>query len=64
MTAGATLALALALGSAAGAQTFNYTNSEVTWTAPVTGVYDITAFGAQGGVGYLHSGGRGAEISR
>jgi hypothetical protein len=33
---------------------FNYIGSEVTWTAPITGLYDITAAGAAGGVGGLY----------
>ena len=43
---------------------FNYTGSIVDWTVPSTGIYDITAYGAQGGVlsGFT-SGGKGAQIS-
>lgn len=29
--------------------TFAYTGNLVTWTAPATGLYQITAYGAQGG---------------
>jgi hypothetical protein len=51
-TAAATSLLAtLALAGAASAATVveNYTGSEVTYVAPTTGIYDITAYGAQGG---------------
>jgi len=43
---------------------FNYSGSIVQWTVPYTGSYDITAYGAQGGIysGYA-SGGKGAHIS-
>ena len=43
---------------------FQYTGGFQTWTVPATGVYRITAFGAQGGRsgGYLH-GGFGAQIA-
>ena len=48
------VALTSVIVSAAGAKAttidFNYTGSIVSFTAPVTGVYDIEAFGAQGGV--------------
>ena len=47
--------------------TFNYTGRTVTWTVPATGLYDITAYGAQGGEGggrgiTATPGGKGAEI--
>ena len=47
--------------------TFGYTDKTVTYTVPVTGLYDITAFGAQGGTGsplpgFVEPGGNGAEI--
>jgi hypothetical protein len=38
---------------------FNYTGAEQSFVAPTTGVYDITAYGAEGGGIY---GGLGAEI--
>ena len=41
---------------------FNYTGSIVQWTVPTTGIYDITAYGAQGGSWSTVSGGLGAEI--
>jgi hypothetical protein len=52
-------ALAIMLG-AGGARpdTIAFTGAEVTWTVPVTGLYDLTAYGARGG-GF---GGYGAEI--
>src|ERR1700759_4842926 len=47
--------------------TFAYTGNLITWTAPATGLYRITAFGAQGGSGdknpaFVGAGGLGAEI--
>ena len=39
--------------------TFNETGGIVTYTVPTTGIYDIVAYGAQGGGG---AGGLGAEI--
>jgi hypothetical protein len=65
------VALTSVIVSAAGAKAttidFNYTGSIVSFTAPVTGVYDIDAFGAQGGVnagiGGARSPGLGAEAS-
>jgi VCBS repeat-containing protein len=49
-----------------GSTTFNYTGSIVTYTVPATGLYDITAFGAQGGdfqaVAEGATGGLGAEV--
>ena len=46
---------------------FNYTGSIVQWIVPVTGSYDITAYGAAGG-GYSWAyngpaGGSGAQIA-
>jgi len=62
------VALTSVVVSAAGAEAdtivFNTTGSIVSFTAPVTGTYDITAFGAQGGVNAGISGptaGLGAE---
>ena len=45
--------------------TFTYSGSIQTWDVPVSGIYDITAFGAQGGnaAGGHNPGGNGAEIS-
>lgn len=48
--------------------TFNYTGAIQTWIVPYDGIYEIEAYGAQGGnVGkespYLHEGGNGAYIS-
>ena len=34
-----------------GSATFTYTDKTVTWTVPATGLYDITAAGAEGGNG-------------
>jgi PEP-CTERM motif len=41
---------------------FTYTGGFQTWTVPATGLYNITAFGAQGGHAPSGSGGFGAEI--
>ncbi len=38
-------------GSTTPPTTFNYTGHTVTYTVPTTGLYDITAAGAQGGNG-------------
>ena len=55
-------ALAMTVASAeAGATTFDFTASLVSWTVPTNGVYVITAYGAQGGSGDLVAGGLGAE---
>src|SRR5215475_14328519 len=57
---GGTMLLAFAASEpAAHAQRFefDYTGSLVTFTAPINGIYQIVAFGAQGGFG-----GNGAEI--
>jgi hypothetical protein len=61
------------LGSTAHAQRFefDYTSSLVTFTVPINGIYQIVAFGAQGGDGHGGSasggsetaaGGRGADV--
>ncbi|HEY1454345.1 MAG TPA: hypothetical protein VGF57_12865, partial [Roseiarcus sp.] len=51
-------ALAILLGAGqARPEIFDFTGAEVTWTVPVTGLYDITAFGAHGGG---EAGGKGA----
>ena len=42
--------------------TFSYTGSIVDWTVTTSGVYDLLAFGAQGGRGIGQSGGLGAEM--
>ena len=43
--------------------TFDFTNADISWTVPETGIYDITAFGAGGGAFvYGSGGGLGAEI--
>ena len=43
---------------------FNFSGSIVQWTVPSTGIYDITAYGAQGGIlSGFYSGGKGAHIS-
>ena len=43
---------------------FNFSGSIVQWTNPSTGIYQISAYGAQGGVqSGFSSGGKGAHIS-
>lgn len=42
--------------------TFNFTGGLQSFTAPVTGTYTITAFGAQGGAAGGANGGKGAEV--
>ena len=55
-----TSALALLVGAAgADATTFNFTGKVVDFTIPVTGTYDITAAGAEGGAS-AGAGGLGA----
>lgn len=64
--AGTTLLALLALEPAAHAQRVNfaYTGKVVTYTVPATGLYQITAYGAQGGTGGSQGiGGLGAEIA-
>jgi hypothetical protein len=41
---------------------FDYTDTEVVWSAPSIGGYDITAYGAQGGGNVAFRGGLGAEV--
>ena len=53
---------AFAFGTAARAQSFDYTGAETSFTAPTTGIYDITAFGAAGGSGNGGSWYFGAEV--
>ncbi len=60
------IALLIGLGAPAAQAlpvTFAYSGAEVTWTVPTTGLYDIVAFGAQGGgFNSVLPGGLGAEI--
>lgn len=62
--AGAVLASQVAL--AGPSWNFAYTGNITNWSAPVTGVYRVTAVGAQGGHGTIDNGpfvgGRGAQI--
>jgi hypothetical protein len=60
LLAGASMLAMMAGPSGAGATTFIFTGSEVVFTVPASGLYDITAFGAQGGQS-LNTGGLGAE---
>ena len=61
-------ALAITMAAAnADAEIFDYTGSEARWTVPVSGVYQITAYGAQGGDSNfgdfnLNTGAPGAEV--
>ena len=54
-------ALAMIAGAQAGTWDFGYSGSVTFWTAPATGSYDVTAWGAQGGSA-LSGGGLGAEM--
>jgi hypothetical protein len=60
LLAGASALAMIAAASEAGATTFLFTGSEVTYTVPTSGTYDIAAFGAQGGPGIATVGGLGA----
>ena len=60
--AGASM-LAMLAASEASAVTFEFTGAETTWMTPVSGLYDITAYGAQGGALRHPVGGLGAEAS-
>jgi hypothetical protein len=56
------LAMAMTVAAAeAGAETIDFTGSLVLYTVPTTGVYDIIAYGAQGGDAVTFFGGKGAE---
>ena len=50
-------------GAVNGTQTFNYTAGIQTFTAPVTGNYTVTLFGAQGGNGLNTTGGLGGQAT-
>ena len=50
-------------GAVNGTQTFNYTGGIQTFTAPVTGNYTVTLFGAQGGNGLNTTGGLGGQAT-
>ena len=53
--------IAMLVAGQARALTFDFTGAETTWVAPVSGVYDITAYGAQGAALRYPIGGLGAE---
>ncbi|MGI4796715.1 MAG: hypothetical protein ACRYG8_22190, partial [Janthinobacterium lividum] len=60
---GASVAVARASPAAAYSYTFSYTGAIVTFTVPVTGIYDITAYGGQGAsYAARDAGGLGADI--
>jgi len=66
LLAGASMLAMVAVADEARAVVFDFTGSEVTYTIPTTGHYDIAALGAQGGTSSLGgsfgaSGGLGAE---
>jgi hypothetical protein len=62
LLAGASAVAMIVSAADAGAATFNFTGSEVTFTVSAAGVYDILAYGAQGGRGEnALPGGLGAE---
>ncbi|MCJ2041351.1 glycine rich domain-containing protein, partial [Methylobacterium sp. J-059] len=48
--------------AAAQSMTYNYSGSTATYTTPFTGIFTITAYGAQGGSGSV-AGGKGAQAS-
>ena len=50
-------------GAVNGTQTFNFTGGIQTFTAPVTGNYTVTLFGAQGGNGLNTTGGLGGQAT-
>ncbi|NBO57139.1 MAG: hypothetical protein EBU84_21655, partial [Actinobacteria bacterium] len=50
-------------GVVSGSQTFNYTGAAQTFTAPVTGNYTFTLYGAQGGNGLNTVGGLGGQAT-
>src|SRR5208337_4519307 len=58
----AALALQLGVVGQVQADLFTYSGGIVDYTVPVTGTYDITAAGAQGGAGDTWNGGLGAQI--
>jgi hypothetical protein len=65
LSAGALFLGVLSAGGAAQATTFLFTGTVQTFDVTTTGVYDITAYGAQGGGGgfrMMGAGGLGAEI--
>jgi hypothetical protein len=63
MLSASLLALCAACSSAkAGVTDFTYTGGFQSFTAPSTGLYDILAYGAQGGSSSRSAGGNGAEI--
>jgi PEP-CTERM motif len=64
LSAGALFLGVLSAGGAAQATTFLFTGTVQTFDVTTTGVYDITAYGAQGGGGFpmVGAGGLGAEI--
>src|SRR5271169_5381300 len=60
LLSGTSLLALMVAGTGAEATTFNYTGAIVDYTIPVTGIYDITAEGAQGGPGDGGTGGLAA----
>ena len=60
LLAGKSLAALLAWAPSASASTFDFTGAVQTFTAPMTGTYQILAFGAQGGSDGFIGGGLGA----
>jgi Ca2+-binding RTX toxin-like protein len=63
LAASSVLGLPMTAGAAHAATVIDFTGNEVTYDVTQSGVYDITAYGAQGGDGYEGGvGGQGAEI--
>lgn len=65
LLSGASMMALVAATSGAKAAAFSYTGTVIDYTVPVTGEYDITAFGAQGGNSAVggHAGGLGGEAT-
>lgn len=52
----------LAVGMPAAADVISFSGATTTYTVPTTGVYEIMAYGAEGGSSGLVAGGAGAEV--
>jgi hypothetical protein len=63
LLAGTSLLAIMVAGSDAGATTISFTGGTVDFIVPTTGIYDITASGAQGGPNSNGGGGLGATVN-